>query len=354
MAHRFPATFRGPALGLLLVGAAAFAVFGCHEEEPIRSYQVPKPEMNRLLGGILPHGDSTWFFKLSGPSAAVGEHEKEFDQFLHSVRFADGGEKPITWTLPAGWKQESDAGGGVVYATLVVGPKDAGLRLTVTRLGREGQAASVLANVNRWRNQLALPAVTQEELDRTTKSQDLNGVRAVLVDLTGTGSGRTGMGGPPMGGGRRAAPAARKKSAELTYQTPAGWEKAKGNGISQATFQITAGDQTATVTVTPLPGGAGGLEQNVNRWRGQVGLKPQSDEEVKKSVTPIPVSGMDGQYVDLEGATQRILAVLAARDDTTWFIKMSGPVQLVGREKANFEAFVRSIRFDGGPGGNDE
>jgi hypothetical protein len=38
----------------------------------------------------------------------------------------------------------------------------------------------------------------------------------------------------------------------------------------------------------------------------------------------------------------------------TWFIKMRGPADLVGRQLAAFEAFLKSVRFDGGTGANHE
>jgi len=41
----------------------------------------------------------------------------------------------------------------------------------------------------------------------------------------------------------------------------------------------------------------------------------------------------------------RILAVMVSRGDISWFFKMRGPADLVGREKAAFEAFIGSVRF---------
>ncbi len=333
---------------LLLAGLAAAFLIGCQKDE-IRTYEVPKPEKTRLLGAIAPHGDSTWFVKLSGPASAMAEQEKAFDEFIHSLRFKDADK--LEWTLPADWRKDATEHTGR-YATILVGPKDAPLELTITRLGKSGQASSVLANVNRWRNQLALPAVKEEELGRTTKSVDLQGVTVTLVDLTGTGAGKTGM-GPPMAGAEPKRPKAQKKAPALTYQTPEGWKKMADDAFSLAKFQVGEGDRPATVSVTPLPGGAGGLEQNINRWRGQIGLQPISGEEIRKLVQTLKVAGQDCSYVDLVGPNLRTLAVIVPQGETTWFIKMTGPTELVGKQKANFETFAKSIRFGDGPGGND-
>lgn len=337
-------------LRVLLVALAAVPLCGCQQDE-IRTYQVSKTEMTRLLGAILPHEDSTWFFKVSGPATAVGAREAEFTAFLRSLSLTGPADRPLAWKLPAGWEIEK-ADRPNRYATIRIGAKDA-LELTITKLGREGQAASLLTNINRWRNQLALPAVTQEELRNETKVVKTEAGDITVVDFTGAGSGKTG-GAAPFAGGDRMPPAAvKEQKADLGYRLPEGWKKAPSDGISKAAFEVRDGQQSAKVTITPLGGNAGGLEKNVNRWRTQVGLKEVNDEEVRKLVQPITIEGKDGHYVDLAGAARRILAVVAVRADTTWFVKMDGPVDLVGKQKANFEAFVRSLRFDGGPGGND-
>lgn len=329
-----------------VVALAAALIAGCQQDE-IRSYTVPKPEQNRLLGAILPHGDSTWFFKLMGPDGEVSEHKDEFDRFVDSVRFKDNADAP-TWTLPEGWTTREEKVKGS-YATIMVG-KGHPLDLTVTRLSREGMAGSILANVNRWRNQLALPAVTEEELPHEVTQRKLGGDTLTLVNMTGKGGKAAPMAGPVAGD--RMPPAVVNRPSDLTYRKPEGWKKVENSAMSQATFQVTDGGKPASVTITSLGGGAGGLEANVNRWRGQIGLPPLPEAEVRKLVAPLVVAGKENSYVDLAGSTSRILAVIVPRDDATWFIKMTGPPELVGKEKKHFEDFAQSVRFDGGPGGD--
>jgi hypothetical protein len=113
-----------------------------------------------------------------------------------------------------------------------------------------------------------------------------------------------------------------------------------------AVFEAGEGDHIAVVTITPA---GGSLADNVNRWRTQVGLSPVSDEQIAKDCGPIDVDQLRGRYVDLTGPEAagglRILAVLVKRGDTTWFFKMRGPADAVGRQKAAFEAFIGSVRF---------
>ena len=52
------------------------------------------------------------------------------------------------------------------------------------------------------------------------------------------------------------------------------------------------------------------------------------------------------------GISQRMLGVGLPHGGATWFFKMTGPADLVGKQKAAFEAFVKSVKFDGGKGAN--
>ena len=65
---------------------------------------------------------------------------------------------------------------------------------------------------------------------------------------------------------------------------------------------------------------------------------------------PIQVAGQTGALVDLPGPSKHMIGVIAERDGVTWFYKLVGPDPLVAEQKPAFEAFVRSIRFDGGAG----
>jgi hypothetical protein len=330
---------------LTLFCGAVLLLPGC-QEEGIRHYQVPKPESTRLLAALVPHGDQTWFVKLMGPASAVEPHAAAFEQFVRSLRFTGQVAQPVAWTVPDGW--QAQAGPAERHATFRLGPQSTGLEVTVTSLGKE--AAAVLPNVNRWRGQIGLAPLADADLGSVTRTLKLNGDVVTLVDLTGPGSkkGPLAMGGPP--------PARRP----VTYQVPLGWEEnARPEPMHTAAFRVREGGQTAEITLTPLPGPAGGLLGNVNRWREQVQLSSISEEELRKDLKPLELGGLPGHYVDLLGPEsagarrQRILGVVATRGTTTWFVKMRGPADLVGKQKTAFEAFVGSIRFDASAGAND-
>jgi hypothetical protein len=351
-----------PRLGLLALCGLA-ALLGCRQDE-IQHYTAPKSEPLvlgsgqdegpvRLLAAIVPHGDRTWFFKLTGPPTVVAEHKQEFDQFLGSVHFTDKAEPPVEWKVPEGWQEEP--GNKVRYATFHIGPEDGPAELSVTSF--EGQVGSLLANVNRWRGQIGLAEIKEDELGKLTSETKVDGGAATLVDMTGQGTGKGNKRMAPFlsanrgGGARPAAP--------LKYTTPPGWEEESNPAPPRvAAFRVSDGRRTAEVTVIPFPGEVGGLQANVDRWRRQVGLGPASDEDMKNDVRKVEVDGSAAAYADVTGPESagrtRILGVVVPRGEQSWFFKMQGPADLLERQKAAFEAFVKSVHFEGGPGGKHE
>lgn len=348
----------------VVCGFAAVVAVGCQED--IRRYEVPRLAATtelpaggekaqvRMLVVTVPRGENTWFFKLLGPAKIVEQHQSEFDGFLRSVQFTDDANKPLTWKVPEGWQQQAESGkrGAIIqrFATFHVGPKEEQAELTVIALGRE--VGSLLANVNRWRGQIGLRPVSETELSFVSRPVTVNGSAGTSVDMTGAAASAAATRTPP-----RAGPAA-PAQAPLTYTTPEGWKEIPSSGMRVAAFVIPDGDRKVEVTVVPLGGPAGGLVENVNRWRGQVGLPPASESDMRKDMREIDVAGAKASYVDLTGVAkaggpaERIVAVVVPRGPQTWFIKIWGPADQVGKQKPAFEAFVRSIQFAGGTGAN--
>jgi hypothetical protein len=320
-----------------LAGLVLFAVAGCRDDE-IRHYQVPhtEPPTPRMLAAILPTPEKVWFVKMTGPADAVAAHQGEFEQFVKSVRIPGDGNEPIGWTAPAGWRTGTNKD-AMRYATFRVGPE--ALELIISSL--PGRGGELIDNVNRWRGQLKLPPMTAAELPTVTRPIDVNGIKATLVDLTGASASArpSATTAPRMATGK-----------PLTYDVPPGWTElpVQPGGFRAAAFRVTQGNNSADVTVIPFPGPAGGLVLNVNRWRKDLDLPDATEEQIKKDSKSIDAGDVPGTYVDLSGKGERTLGVILPKGDKTWFIKFRGPAVLVGQQQANFEAFVRSVRFGAG------
>ncbi len=325
------------------LAALGFCLAGC-TEEPVRVFESPR-DKQRLLAAIVPAGDETWFFKLMGRTDSTTENADAFWKFVRSVRFPKEGPEPIAWSAPENWKNEP--GRELLrYATFRI---PLGQEVTVFRFGP--QPEKVVENINRWRKQLKLPAMSAQDFEKI-KKEEIDGHMSFLVDL---GSARTDAIDVE-------AYEPRSKTEEPNrrdlpeFQVPDGWKvlpRTTGRMFLLG-FQIQDGPMSVEITLTRFPGEAGGLAANVNRWREEVGLSVLSDAEAAKEGRPIEVDGIKSVHVDYSGANSRsmkklrTLAVICQRGDEAWFIKMMGSPELVGKQQVAFESFVRSIRFGGG------
>lgn len=140
----------------------------------------------------------------------------------------------------------------------------------------------------------------------------------------------------------------------FTYVKPDAWSDKVSSSMVLMTFQAgSPPEMLADLTVSAFPGDVGGQLANVNRWRRQVGLGPVAPEALDGFVTELEISGMPAWQVSFTGpisaskvgepVTMMVTAV--AHDDNTWFFKLMGMESVVEAEKANYDAFLSSIKF---------
>jgi hypothetical protein len=342
---------------VIVCGLLSAALLGCKDADEIRHYQVPREPRVRMLAAIVPHGERTWFVKVTGPAPALEAQKPAFRKFIESFRFDDKANPPLTWKVPEGWKRDDAQpakGQFKRFATFRLrGPEGEDMELTVFPLGRAGQAGDVLANVNRWRGQLGLKEVTADELKGVIDEQKVGDTTAILVDMQGVGSRLAAM-RPPFAGGAHPDKAVAEGDGPPTFQAPPGWKKAPLKEFSIATFQAGEGDQAVIVTVKPA---AGNLAANLNLWRQQVGLPPVKGEQLKEDIRPLKMGDSPAAYVEYLGpegqpGRRAIFGAIPARIGGLWFFKMSGPADAVIGQRAAFQEFLQSVRFSGGKEGH--
>ena len=175
----------------------------------------------RMLGAIVPHGQSTWFFKLVGPDAVVAPEKVTFLAFLKTVKLgtppaavvadpAPNGPATMTpsaaspmmpaandmsgatvtaaeganlkWVAPPNWQQKTVS--SMRKATFIIpGANGSSAELAVTAF--PGDVGGDLANLNRWRGQLSLPPVDQAEFARAVTRLQVGSLAVTVVDVTG-------------------------------------------------------------------------------------------------------------------------------------------------------------------------
>jgi hypothetical protein len=163
-------------------------------------------QSSRILGVIQHRDSTTWFYKMTGDPALVGQQKQAFIAFLQSLNFASpqaaaqlppghpaigdiaappANAAPVStqgqpnWQVPTGWQPVS-AGQFLVAKFMLSG--DNGTATAVNVSSSSGDGGGLAPNVNRWRRQLGLPPA--DEISTLTFA--VPDGQAQLVDLSGT------------------------------------------------------------------------------------------------------------------------------------------------------------------------
>jgi hypothetical protein len=135
------------------------------------------------------------------------------------------------------------------------------------------------------------------------------------------------------------------------WTKPESWKEQPLSEMRLGSFKVEGPNaDIADVSVIAFPGEAGGLISNINRWRGQLQLSPLSEEQLpeviqKTEVDSVPTDLIDFQTAENAPKPSRILGAVLQAGDRTWFVKMTGPPQLIESQRQIFLDFVKSFRF---------
>lgn len=302
----------------------------------------------------------------------------------------------LRWSLPTGWEEfppkQMRVGNFAVKG-------DGGATAEISIIPLPGAAGGDVENVNRWRGQVGLAAVSPEEVAKSAEKASVAGEAAQLFDLAGTPAGSSNvvrmlaaiqhrqgtawffkmLGDDKLVASQKEtfrkfladirfdtaaaavapappAPAAPANTASAPTEAgtpkwtpPAGWKEQAPGSMQTAKFAAGEGAEAVEITVSMLAGNGGGLLANVNRWRGQLGMSPVAEGELGKCTSPMEIGDGLAVVADMapEPPTKRMVAVVVARSGRTWFYKAAGSGVAVEKRKAEFLEFVRGVKYDG-------
>src|SRR5262245_16403778 len=214
---------------------------------------------------------------------------------------------------------------------LVKGDNGAVADVSFVSLG--SAAGNVLENVNRWLGQLNQPPITEKKLGEMAQRLHTSLGDVTVVDLAGlpdnADPARDGrivaamvttanatlffkmrgnadlteaqkgdfmkwvaavcdaqMQAGPMQ--MAAGPAETTNAPQIKWTTPAGWSEVPPSSMRYASFSAPAEDGgKIDISVVTFPGDGGSDADNINRWRGQMGLTPMNANAVTSQVTPL-------------------------------------------------------------------
>jgi hypothetical protein len=169
------------------------------------------------------------------------------------------------------------------------------------------------------------------------------------VHLDASSAERFGQGGHSHG---EAAPATSAGS-PFRWDMPEGWQEIAPTSMRVANFRF-GDDGAGECYLTALPGSGGGAVANINRWRGQMGLEPWTEDDIAALPTTMfltqdaPFVSVDGVFSGMGSAPKegyRLLGTLLSSEQFTLFVKMIGPADVVKKEEENFKLFCSSLRI---------
>ena len=139
----------------------------------------------------------------------------------------------------------------------------------------------------------------------------------------------------------------------LNWTTPNNWIQKPSTDFRIASYDIPANNnELADLSVTKFPGDAGGIEQNVNRWRRQIKLDPLNKSDI---LTQAKIeSNMLGEYFifKLTNLEKSILAAIIPYSKNsptvleTIFIKMQGSTKTIETLEYEFNLFCKSLHWN--------
>ena len=267
----------------------------------------------------------------------------------------------LQYTTPAGWGKKAPSQMRVAS----FGVSQDGKQADVSVIPLAGMAGTDPANVNRWRGQVGLAALSDTNIANLAEKVSVGDQPADLYDLTGTvpgggeaqrilgvilhrddmawffkmtGEARLVKQQKPVFiaflksvsfGAPTAAPAALDLSQlppshppisdmtpaaqvsnsdagnKPTWTVPANWSEGQLAQFLVAKFIIAGADgAAAAVNVSSLAGDGGGLLANVNRWRAQLGLAPLAEADLA-NLPVIDASGSKATLIEFSGTDAR-------------------------------------------------
>jgi len=296
---------------------------------------------------------------------------------------------PVHWTTPPGWEQLAPT--SIRLGNFLIHGQG-GAQAEMAVFSFPGSVGTELENVNRWRNELKLPPITEAQV----KSQPvtIDGTEGKLYDIPGD-TARTMVALLPRGGStwffkmrgdknvvaaaepafhdflksvhfsatpaeaphetvvdNSAASAGGSEGGEPKFDVPSNWTETEPGPMLFKSYEATvAGCKPARVTISFFPGDVGGAFANINRWRGQISLPPVEEGQLASVTQSLDTSGGKATLVDFTGTEARtgrpgrLVAVMLRHGENTWFYKLTGDSASVEAEKERFMKFVQSVRY---------
>ena len=139
------------------------------------------------------------------------------------------------------------------------------------------------------------------------------------------------------------------RSSGFTWEKPDSWIPSQGSSMRIASFDVPFSTGMGDLSVMELGGEGGGLVANVNRWRGQIGLEPLEENEIRAQAQPGESDVGPYQIFQLINDSNSDTAMLTAilpMNNSTLYIKLTASIDGIMDLEKDFKTFCSSIKYD--------
>jgi hypothetical protein len=300
----------------------------------------------------------------------------------------------IHWQKPDTWQEQ--AGKSMRVGSFLVAEAN-GIKTEVAITTFPGDVGGDFANVNRWRAQIQLPAITEAELPAAISQLDLPAGKFQLIDITSaeplidgkfkarilgawlkqadrtwffkiTGDSETvgaqretlltflrsvefgapaaptepsntnTMPPPAMTSMPVPPPPAGDNSIEWT--APATWSPKPLGQMRKGSYALGEAD----LSITMLAAASNPLLENINRWRRQIALPPIAEGDLATQTSTVTSGDLRFTVIDCANSTNRVIGAILYHGDEAWFFKLNGPDAAVASQKVAFLEFLKSVK----------
>ena len=334
---------------------------------------------------------------------------KEAPPKMPALTQETGNVPQLHYKAPSGWDQQP-AGSVRIASFSIAGTEGRKADMSVTQF--PGDVGGDLANVNRWRGQIQLAPLAATDLPKEVREEDFPAGHFSLVDLVSdkpiidgkyhsrilgawlkqpdrtwffklsgesdlvtaqksafedflksititapapgeaipgenaaSGSAVSTTSGVTPPGLSSETPGAHT----VTWTAPNSWTTKPLGAMRKGSFTVRGKDGTeADLSIISFPGDAGGVAENLNRWRGQLQLASQDAAALARDSSTIANGNLRFTVVDYSGTTNtgstRLLGAILPLDNETYFFKLMGPAGAVGENKQAFLDFLKTVQ----------
>ena len=138
------------------------------------------------------------------------------------------------------------------------------------------------------------------------------------------------------------------QNSEFAWDLPISWTPSSGSKMRLASFDVPYSFGVGDLSVMVLAGDGGGIQANINRWRGQINLPPQPLNEILSLSEKRENRFSDYNLftlINISKMDQAFISAIMPLDNNTIFVKLNIHANGIKEVKEDFLSFCDSFRL---------